>query len=475
MSVEFNDIYGSYNSSTVFTIMKQTQSSKDNNTNSFEQLIYQNGKFEPSINANINKHEVLVTTDEKGDIIVADKQQPITEHSGQVAVSKKDGDIVIVNADSSVEDTSDRSVNYTNNSVNPNLNLTKEQQDELNEVISERYTKTDVPTPKTWENKITINEAKDSFDGLYIDDQSGNKILKTVAWKNNADKSTANYSQRVSLNVAPINKEKNVSNLLSETEWNVRLGYILGGNEKVVGENGPNLPYYQGEGLLYELFGPTRGIVFPYTPDIDFQHRVDYEETNIPHSNISAQHYKSTPPPTISLTAEFTADNKDNARYMYGVIHFLRSISKCEFGEEVVKSRNNVAGVPPPTLYLNGWGNLINNVPVVVKSFGIKLGKEKHYVHLNDLDIWLPTDISITIQMGIQFNLDKYKMKFDLNEYKKGILGTDENSNYVNYDTYNVVHSENINETYKNNSTKKVYTTQTSHSVRRFNGSGWTW
>lgn len=399
-----------------------------------------------------------------------------------------------------VGNSSDNSKTVQNINSQPNTNATNDEKSQLTEKLNKGVQKglelynaiqnyltfPNVPIPETWEktgeNKVTINKAEDNDDGLYIDDQSGNKILKTEAWKDNADKSTTNYSQRVSLNVAPINKEKNVSNLLSKDEWEARLGYILGGNVQVVGEYGPILPYYQGGGLLYELFGPTRGIVFPYTPDIDFNHQVNYEETSIPHSNLNVQHYKNTPPPAISLTADFTADNENNARYMYGVIHFLRSISKCEFGEEVVKSRNNVAGVPPPTLYLNGWGNLINNVPVVVKSFGIKLGKEKHYVHLNDLDIWLPTDISIIIQMGIQFNLDKYKMKFDLNAYKKGILGTDKESNYANYDTYNVVHSENINETYKNNLTKeektitkKIYTTQTVHSVRRFNGSGWTW
>ena len=281
-----------------------------------------------------------------------------------------------------------------------------------------------------------------------------------------------NYAKKVSLNVAPISK-LNIANGLSDSEWSSRLGYILGN-----------------EGILKDLFQPTKGIVFPYTPDIDFQHNVNYERTEILHSNLAISHYKNTPPPNITLTADFTADGEYNARYMYGVIHFLRSISKCEFGESMLHldERKDYAGVPPPVLYLNGWGNFMNNIPVVVKSFGIKLGKDKHYVEVTygEKSVWLPTDISITIQMEIQFNLDKYKLQFDLNKYKENTLGYDiDNIKGKQWfpveSTYNIVGNEIIvdsdgKKTETQNVSKKEKTgIFESYKGTRLNGSGWTW
>ena len=68
---------------------------------------------------------------------------------------------------------------------------------------------------------------------------------------------------------------------MSLSEWESRLGYVLGGKTPVVSNAGPSLPYQKGSGFLYELFGPTKGIVFQYTPDISFDHTINYEETDI--------------------------------------------------------------------------------------------------------------------------------------------------------------------------------------------------
>lgn len=278
-----------------------------------------------------------------------------------------------------------------------------------------------------------------------------------MRWDENVSNWKPSSNKKVSLNVAPINKSNNISNYMSENEWGSRLSYILGDDSSQ---------------LLYSHFGNTRGLVFPYTPDIDFTHTVNYEETDILHSNLSVQHYKNTPPPTISLKADFTADTPENGEYMYAVIHFLRSISKCEFGETVAtyssitgSGSGNREAVPPPTLYLNGWGNLIDNIPVVVKSFGISLGKDKHYVNVAKYNVWLPTDITITIQMSIQFNLDMYKHLFDLNDYKNTVLFNKDN--IVDLKTFSVTNAE---------TNKGVQTTlYKTSTTRRYNGSGWTW
>lgn len=272
-----------------------------------------------------------------------------------------------------------------------------------------------------------------------------------------------NYIKKVSLNVAPITK-LNVANGMSKTEWETRAGYVLGDSS----------------GLLYNIFHDDWGIVFPYTPKVDFEHSVNYERTEIMHSNLAVSHYKNTPPPSITIQADFTADGEDNARYMFGVIHFLRSISKCEFGEKMLSDkREKAAGVPPPILYLNGYGNFMNNIPVVVQSFGINFDKNKHYVHLNNPDVWLPTDITISIKLEIQFNLEKYKLQFDLNEYKKNTLGYNDNTlAVVKYQSFEEIGGQEIT-TYSDNSSSKASAKGWSSFDRektvRLNGSGWTW
>lgn len=279
-----------------------------------------------------------------------------------------------------------------------------------------------------------------------------------------------NYAKKVSLNVAPVTK-LNVANGMSGDEWEARAGYVLGDSS----------------GLLYKIFHDDWGIVFPYTPKVDFEHSVNYERTEIMHSNLAVSHYKNTPPPSITIQADFTADGEDNARYMFGVIHFLRSISKCEFGETMLanKKREKAAGVPPPILYLNGYGNFMNNIPVVVQSFGISFDKNKHYVHLSPEDVWLPTDITITIKLEIQFNLEKYKLQFDLNEYKKNTLGYDDIKNNkinslttIKYQSFEEIDGQEVT-TYEDGSTSskesKGWTSFDREKTVRLNGSGWTW
>lgn len=319
--------------------------------------------------------------------------------------------------------------------------------DAINSEQSNTETANETPEP-------TISDASNAKIDSSVFENAQKAVTKKInsITNNNPYHEKIDYSKKVSLNVAPINKEVNISSTLDKESWESRLGYILGNDTSK---------------LLYSLFASTRGIVFPYTPSIKMEHAVSYEQTDIIHSNLSVQHYKNTPPPSINVTADFTADNQKNALYMYGAMCFLRAMTKCEFGLKTIK--NGKEGVPPPILYLNGWGNMINNIPVVITNFSIDLPKDKHYVYLKDetygIDVWLPTQMSFSIQLKIQFNLDKYKHQFDLNEYKNGILTS-------NTQTKNNVSIINTLDTEKNGENIVLYD---SSKQRTFNGSGWTW
>lgn len=293
-------------------------------------------------------------------------------------------------------------------------------------------TQTDTPEIKTYNDGVTdVNR--------YINTSNYNNISDIIAdsqkrARDEINSGKYNSGMRVSLNISPINRYVATSNITYES-YSQRKNYILGDES----------------GLLNRLFGKTNGIIFPYTPQINMNHSVNYEEVEILHSNLKYQYYKNTPPPNIEIQADFTADTPENALYMLGVIWFLRAMTKSDFGKKANRGENNnFAGMPPPTLYLNGYGKMYDNIPVIIKSFNTPMSKDKHYVnvkvnrdsylirdmnnwsdidyynHLNNLiyDEWLPTEMTISINLEIQPNLKKTKDQFDLNQYKRGILGS---------------------------------------------------
>ena len=381
-----------------------------------EIIIYSNGGTVSSETKNIDG--VSVSTDKNYNIIVGDNRDPELNTTGQKVESSPTNEVTTAQ-----EAPEPKSI--------PDVAST------IFQINSKAYE----------QNQKNLQEKYNSNSSLEITDPT--PVMK--------------YHKKVSLNVAPISK-LNVSSGIGNTEWGNRLKYVLGKEST----------------FLYELFHNEGGIVFPYTPKVDFEHKVNYERTEIMHSNLAVSHYKNTPPPTITLQADFTADGEDNARYMYGVIHFLRSISKCEFGESLFSNdeRKDYAGTPPPVLYLNGYGNYMINVPVVVTSFGINFEKNKHYVHLKPENVWLPTDITISINLEIQFNLDKYKKQFDLEKYKENTLGE---NNIVSFNNifYLMTEGEYINKDANGNEIDRKKSKKLSEynieSKVRLNGSGWTW
>lgn len=201
------------------------------------------------------------------------------------------------------------------------------------------------------------------------------------------------------------------------------------------------------DGILYKALGNSFGIIFPYTPIINgFGKTVSYETVQIPHSNLSFNQYKNTSSNDISLKAKFTADNRKNALSMISSIWFLNACSSSKFGKN-----DDEAGLPPPVLYLNGYDDMIDNIPVVISSFDYNLDDKSQYVKLivssngeiieelekkktDDLIYWLPTELDISIKLKIQPNVRKVYDEWSLDKYKKGDLfgiSSKSNSKYI--------------------------------------------
>lgn len=336
------------------------------------------------------------------------------------------------------------------------------------------------------ESNTPSSEAKNTTDGsamcVPIKD---NTQITSKKRSSNLKISCGNIDKRVALTVAPKTSARD------ETLFVNKVKYVLG--PKFYDKSNVKwLTTSKFYGLLRNALGSTSGLIFPYTPNISFNHSVNYETTDIMHSNLSYNSYKNTPTPTISISAKFTADNRDNALHMLSAIWFCIACSKCDFGE-----KSSTPGLPPPILYLSGYDHLIDNIPVVISSVGYKYPDDLHYVNLvldmskdynndksfcriydtvntydttkehfpqgyisytdktgeviemwddiNDdhtkttsvetsktginMSYWLPTELQLELQLKIQPNLFKTKKQWSLDGYKTSLLMTNNSKN----------------------------------------------
>lgn len=149
--------------------------------------------------------------------------------------------------------------------------------------------------------------------------------------------------------------------------------------------SGPN------KGLGDENIG---GIIFPYTPTINFDLKSDYTSVNPLHSNFSINFYKSSSITSINLSGKFTVENDKDAGFYMATVHLLRSLTRMRFGLDWDK------GAPPPVCRLDAYGKMmLKNVPVVITNFKIDLPDSVDYYTTGSKEeqISVPTISTISI------------------------------------------------------------------------------
>jgi hypothetical protein len=123
-----------------------------------------------------------------------------------------------------------------------------------------------------------------------------------------------------------------------------------------------------------------RGIIFPYTPQIQFNHKADYSTQSPLHSNYAISFYKYSAVSDISITGVFTVQSVADAVNYLATVHLLRGLTKGRFG-----ASDPLRGSPPPVCRLFAYGTfMFENVPVAVTSFKNDLGSETDYFYLKD-------------------------------------------------------------------------------------------
>ena len=160
-----------------------------------------------------------------------------------------------------------------------------------------------------------------------------------------------------------------------------------------------------------------RGIMFPIQPDIVYAQSVGYSPYDLTHTNYTYNAYRNTPSPSIQVTAQFASVTDEEARYTYGVLHFLRSVTKMFFGKN---QTSPVAGTPPPVLEFSAFGQQqFNNIPVVLPTFSTTYDSNVD-LKLVDGDTQIPVMMNIFIDIAVQINPDKQKNEFTTNEFISG-------------------------------------------------------
>ena len=294
--------------------------------------------------------------------------------------------------------------------------------------------------------------------------------------------SSSKTDRRVCLKVAPTIHFK------SDYDFAKRVAYVLGTQDVTYPKSNDLITSDSlFRGFLRSQLGKAQGLIFPYTPKITMSYNINYEKTDFIHSNLSFNSYKNSPPPTISLNAKFTADTKANAIHMLSAVWFLQACSKCDTGLNTMSKGDNKntanrsgAGLPPPVLYLNGYANLMDNIPVIIEGFTVDYPEDIDYVRLDlqmainkpkqrtfsdpleeslkqtnpilddnfsfftsenakgvsddrysILTFWLPMTMSIPINLRIKPNIAQDIKTFSLDAYKSGVLKNTGISNLI--------------------------------------------
>jgi hypothetical protein len=134
-----------------------------------------------------------------------------------------------------------------------------------------------------------------------------------------------------------------------------------------------------GKGLLDPLRKTNNGMIWPYTPNINYSHGIDYQTIQTVHTNQDFHVFSKAPAVELSVDGTFTVQNQLEGQYAMACIHFMRTVTKMNFGQN-----DPNAGTPPPILLFNAYGPFVfNDLPVIVKQFSVTFPEDVDYVEVN--------------------------------------------------------------------------------------------
>lgn len=199
------------------------------------------------------------------------------------------------------------------------------------------------------------------------------------------------------------------------------------------------------KGGLLSVLRYTNGMIFPTTPTISESHAVTYSAYSPTHTISKFNTYERTENVAINISGDYFVTNASEARYLLACIHFIRSVTKMDFG-----INSETRGTPPPVLLFSAYGNFMyNDIPVLIKGATFTMEPDVDYIQVPlfgndssmrgdmmsaqeffrvDIDkpdrVWVPTRMTIALTLEQQTTPEWLINKFDLNSFKRGELLT---------------------------------------------------
>jgi len=207
-----------------------------------------------------------------------------------------------------------------------------------------------------------------------------------------------------------------------------------------IGEDNKSMEMILGPDLSSNFLRPlwkTRGLMFPYTPMIQVQHAsINYGQYDLAHTNYDYFAYQRTSSPTATVTGVFGAHTQEEAEYMMAAIHFLRVVTKSNFGLQ-----DDNRGTPPPKLAFSAYGDtMFNRTPVYIRTVAFGLDQDVDYVpvrtkYITDTQFasdpvldemlansYVPLVLNIFVDIMVAPNPSKIRDEFDLEKFRTGKL-----------------------------------------------------
>lgn len=163
------------------------------------------------------------------------------------------------------------------------------------------------------------------------------------------------------------------------------------------------------------------GIIFPYTPAINFEFKSEYSSSSPVHSNFSINFYKNSSVGSINISGKFSVENKKDAYVYLATTHLLRALTRMRSGGN---SGDPDSGAPPPVCRLDAHGEMmLDNVPVAITNFRIDLPDGVDYFTLSDREWYgvnsVPTVSTISVTCLPMYSRSEMQ-QFSVSKYLTG-------------------------------------------------------
>jgi hypothetical protein len=161
---------------------------------------------------------------------------------------------------------------------------------------------------------------------------------------------------------------------------------LAGGAGSTVDDWRVRISVLQTSGILYWDSNPgilqpllqTDGVIFPYVPNLTVSHSAKYGTQPLTHTNYSSYFYEASEVAAITINADFTVQNTQEAMYFLAALYFFRASTKMFYG-----ASEQYQGSPPPIVFLNGYGShYLPNISCVTTSFSHTMPPEVDYIEV---------------------------------------------------------------------------------------------